>query len=166
MVDLPSEVEQLSLKLVGRFLILIEQGNPKGAVSWRSSCIVNTNVTVSMSCVIRCFVKVRLCSHISFPKQEPPWKTTSSVQTIKHIYLEVCSRTPVSWHRTGKSRLAAEGQSTWDCMDCPCARSRSRYGVSLLWLHGTCLTRRCSCVRSSSCLALKRVSVLTNAPAV
>ena len=44
------------------------------------------------------------------------------------------SRTLVSWHRTGTSRLAADARSTWDCMDCPCARSRSRYGVSLLWL--------------------------------
>ena len=35
MIDLPSEVAQLSPKLVGRFLILVGQGNPKGAVSGR-----------------------------------------------------------------------------------------------------------------------------------
>ena len=35
MIDLPSEVAQLSPKLVGRFLILIWLGNPKGAVSGR-----------------------------------------------------------------------------------------------------------------------------------
>ena len=95
MIDLPSEVAQLSRKLVGRFLILIGQDNPKGAVSWRSSSIVNTNVTVSMSCVIRCFVKVRLCSHIRFPQQEPPWKTISSVQTI-NIYIWKCALEPQS----------------------------------------------------------------------
>ena len=35
MIDLPSEVAQLSPKLVGRFLILVGHGNPKGAVSGR-----------------------------------------------------------------------------------------------------------------------------------
>ena len=35
MIGLPSEVAQLSPKLVGRFLILIRQGNPKGAVTGR-----------------------------------------------------------------------------------------------------------------------------------
>ena len=35
MIDLPSEVAQLSPKLVGKFLILVGQGNPKGAVSER-----------------------------------------------------------------------------------------------------------------------------------
>ena len=35
MIDLPSEVAQLSPKFVGRLLILIGQGNPKGAVSGR-----------------------------------------------------------------------------------------------------------------------------------
>ena len=35
MIDLPSEVAQLSPKLVGRFRILVGQGNPKGAVSGR-----------------------------------------------------------------------------------------------------------------------------------
>ena len=35
MIDLPFEVAQLSPKLVGRFLILVGQGNPKGAVSGR-----------------------------------------------------------------------------------------------------------------------------------
>ena len=34
-VDLPSEVAQQSPKLVGRFLILVGQGNPKAAVSGR-----------------------------------------------------------------------------------------------------------------------------------
>ena len=34
-IDLPSEVAQLSPKLVDRFLILVGQGNPKGAVSGR-----------------------------------------------------------------------------------------------------------------------------------
>ena len=33
MIDPPSEVAQLSAKLFGRFLILIGQSNPKGAVS-------------------------------------------------------------------------------------------------------------------------------------
>ena len=35
MIDLPPEAAQLSPKLVGRFLILVGQGNPKGAVSGR-----------------------------------------------------------------------------------------------------------------------------------
>ena len=35
MIDLPSEIAQLSPKLVGRFLILVGQGNPKGSVSGR-----------------------------------------------------------------------------------------------------------------------------------
>ena len=35
MIDLPSEVAQLSSKLVGRFLILVRQRNPKEAVSGR-----------------------------------------------------------------------------------------------------------------------------------
>ena len=35
MIDLPSQVAQLSPKLVGRFQILVGQGNPKGAVSGR-----------------------------------------------------------------------------------------------------------------------------------
>ena len=35
MIDLPSEVAQRSPKLVGRFLILIGQGNPTGAASGR-----------------------------------------------------------------------------------------------------------------------------------
>ena len=35
MIDVPSEVAQLSPKLVGRFLILVGQSNSKGAVSRR-----------------------------------------------------------------------------------------------------------------------------------
>ena len=35
MIDLPSEVAQLSPKFVGRLPILMVQGNPKGAVSGR-----------------------------------------------------------------------------------------------------------------------------------
>ena len=35
MIDLPFKIAQLSPKLVGRFLILVGQGNPKGAVGGR-----------------------------------------------------------------------------------------------------------------------------------
>ena len=35
MIDLPSEVAQLSPKLAGRFLIFVGQGNHKGAISGR-----------------------------------------------------------------------------------------------------------------------------------
>ena len=40
MIDLPCEIAELSPKLVGGFLILVGQGNPKGAVS---GCVVKVS---------------------------------------------------------------------------------------------------------------------------
>ena len=58
-IDLPLEVAQLSPKLVGRFLILLGQGNLKGAVSGRV-----VQVQPQMYVKIDCFIEL----HSAFKK--------------------------------------------------------------------------------------------------